>query len=214
MKGAAKLVVVVADKAYEAVLNEVFARHFEAGFGPLESRIVPDPFHDSSGKLTELLRPFLREYDHAIVLRDLAGSGHEANGARKLEEHLEAQMRANGWLHKKHAAVVTDPEIEEWLRLPSASLLELLQARAKKHRDRVKSFQGVLDNLLKTYGGRDGLGKACKPKEVFDGLVRYYGIPPANALRGFLARREPLVGCLSNSFNRLLQVLRSWFPAN
>ncbi len=212
MEGPAKLVVVVADKAYEAALNEVFARSHEAGFRPMQSRIVPDPFHDSSGRLTELLRPYLREYNHALVLRDLAGSGYEDKGARGLAERLEAQMRANGWLHKKYAAVVTEPEIEEWLRLPSASILELLEARAKRHRDRVRDFQRVVDDLIHVHGGRDGRGKACQPKEVFEGLVRHYGIPPANALLGFLAKREPFEGCLSDSFNRLLTILRSWFP--
>jgi hypothetical protein len=214
MQAPAKLVVVVADSAYEAVLNELFVRSGEAGFRQVLPRIVPDPFHDSSGKLTELLRPFLREYDHALVLRDLAGSGWEHKGARKLEEWLETQMHGNGWLHKKHAAIVTEPEIEEWLRLPSASLADLLKARAKTHRDCIKSFQNVLDDLLKQHGGRNQLGKACKPKEVFEDLVRHYGIPPANALRGFLAKREPLNGCMSHSFNRLLQILRSWFPIN
>lgn len=214
MEGSAKLIVVVADKAYERVLNEVFARHREAGFRSVDCRIVPDPFHDSSRKLTELLRPYLREYDHALVFRDLAGSGFEQKGARKLEEDLEEQMRANGWLHKKYAAIVSEPEIEDWLRLPSASLLELLQARAKKRRDQVRDSQRVLERLVTTHGGRDERGKACKPKEVFEGLVRHYGIPPANALLGFLAKREPLDGCLSHSFNRLLQVLRDWFPLN
>jgi hypothetical protein len=214
MQTAAKLVVVVADGTYEAVLKELFARSRDAGFRQLESRIVPDTYHDSSRKLTELLRPFLREYNHALVLRDLSGSGHEDKGARKLEEHLEGQMRGNGWLNKKYAAIVTEPEIEEWLRLPSPSMLELLEERARKHRDSVKTFQRVLDDLLKTHGGRDERGKACKPKEVFEKLVRHYGIPPANALRGFLAQREPLNGCRSDSFNRLLQILRSWFPAS
>jgi hypothetical protein len=214
MDGSARLVAIVADKAYEAVLNEVFARSREAGFRPIQFTIKADPFHDSSRQLTDLLRPFLREYSHALVLRDLHGSGFEDKGARKLEEHLETQMRAIGWLHKKCAAVVTEPEIEEWLRLPSPSLLELLQARARQHRDRVRLFQRVLDDLLNTHGGRDGRGKAHAPKEVFEGLVRHYGIPPANALRGFLAKREPFNGCLSDSFHRLLRFLRSWFPPN
>lgn len=212
MSNSSKLVVVVADRAYEAVLNEVLARSHEASFGPVEAKIVPDPFHDSSGKLTELLRPFLRDYDHALVLRDLAGSGSEDKGTRKLEESLEAQMRANGWLNKKYAAIVTEPEIEEWLRLPSPRLLKLLQERARKNRNKVSAFQDFLDELVKTHGGRDARGKARQPKEVFEDLVRHYGIPPANALRGFLAKREPLDGCLSDSFNRLLQILRSWFP--
>lgn len=212
MNNPSKLVVVVADRAYEAVLNEVFARSHEADFGPVDPKIVPDPFHDSSGKLTELLRPFLRDYDHALVLRDLAGSGVEAKGARILEENLEGQMRANGWLNKQCAAIVTEPEIEEWLRLPSPRLLKLLEERARKNRNTVSAFQRILDDLIQTHGGRDERGKARQPKEVFEDLVRHYGIPPANALRGFLAKREPLDGCLSDSFNRLLQTLRSWFP--
>jgi hypothetical protein len=207
-----RLVVVVADGAYEAVLKEIFERSREAGFGPVDAKIVPDPFHDSSGKLTEWLRPYLRDYDHALVLRDLAGSGFEAKGASELQGHLEAQMDKNGWRSKKRAAIVTEPEIEEWLRLPSPCLLQLLQERARKNRNTVSAFQPVLDDLLKKHGGRDKRGKARQPKEVFEGLVRHYGIPPANSLRGFLARREPLNGCLSDSFNRLLQILRSWFP--
>ena len=178
----------------------------------MQFKIVYDVFHDSSGKLVELLRPFLRDYDHALVLRDLHGSGHEKEGARKLEESLEAQMRANGWLNKKLAAIVTEPEIEEWLRLPSPHLLKLLEERARKNRNTVSAFQRVLNDLIVTHGGRDVRGKASQPKEVFEGLVRHYGIPPANTLRGFLAKREPLDGCLSDSFNRLLQILQSWFP--
>lgn len=212
MDGPAKLIVVVADKAYERVLNELLARHREAGFHAVDPRIVTDPFHDSSRNLTELLRPYLREYEHALVFRDLAGSGFETEGARRLEAELEAQMRTHGWLHKKHAAIVTEPEIEDWLRLPSASLLALLQARAKRRRDQVAAFHGVLERLVHLHGGRDPRGKAHQPKEVFEGLVRHYGIPPANALLGFLAKSEPLDGCLSPSFNRLLQVLRDWFP--
>ena len=123
-------------------------------------------------------------------------------------------MRKNGWLHKKHAAIVTQPEIEEWLRLPSSSIQELLEARAKKHRDGIKTFRRVIDELVKSYGGRDEKGKACQPKEIFEGLVRHYGIPPANALLGFLAKREPLDCCLSDSFNRLLRIFREWFPLN
>jgi hypothetical protein len=212
MNTRSKLVVVVADRAYEAVLNELFARSHQAGFDPVDLKIVPDPFHDSSGRLTELLRPFLREYDHALVLRDLAGSGFEAEGPRKLEESLEAQMAKDGWGNKKHAAIVADPEIEEWLRLPSPHLLKLLEERARKNRNTVGAFQRVLDDLIVTHAGRDKRGKANNPKEVFEGLVHHYGIPPANALRGFLAKRESLNGCLSDSFNRLLQILRSWFP--
>lgn len=207
-----KLVVVVADGTYEAVLNELFARSRQAGFGPVDFKIVPDSFHDSSGKLTELLRPFLREYNHALVLRDLAGSGFESEGARKLEERLEAQMSKDGWGNKKHAAIVTEPEIEEWLRLPSSHLLKLLEERARKNQSAVGAFQRVLNDLIVTHGGRDARGKAHKPKEVFEDLVRHYGIPPANALRGFLAKRESLNGCLSDSFNHLLKILRSWFP--
>ncbi len=148
MRSPSKLVVVVADRAYEAVLTEVFVRFHEAGFGPVDSKIVPDPFHDSSGKLTELLRPFLREYNHALVLRDFAGSGYETEGAREFEQHLEKQMHENGWSHKHYAAIVTEPEIEEWLRLPSPSMLDLLQERARKNRNAVRFFHRVLDDLI------------------------------------------------------------------
>jgi hypothetical protein len=107
---------------------------------------------------------------------------------------------------------VVEPEIEEWLRLPLASLLTLIQKRARRQRAEVKNLRAVLDNLLNQHGGRNLREKACNPKDVFAGLVRYYGIPPSVALYGYLAKHEPVNGCLSDSFNRLLQTLRSWFP--
>lgn len=50
-------------------------------------------------------------------------------------------------------------------------------------------------------------------EEVFETLMKHYGIPPANWTLGFLAERESLQDCRSRSFNRLRERLRQGFPA-
>ncbi len=212
MRPAPKLVVVVADKAYQLVLTELLARAREAGFAPPATTIVPDPFHDSSGRMADLLRPYLRDHDHALVLRDFAGSGYESQTAPRLERDLEEQICRNGWQGRKYAAIVAQPEIEDWLRLPSPAVLKLLRRYARRRKAELEDFESVLQSLITKHGGRDDRGKAHHPKEVFDDLVTYYGIPRSAGLRGYLAKHEPLSACASESFNRLLATLRFWFP--
>ena len=49
MEDPAKLVAVVADKAYESVLNEVFARSRAGGFRPVQFKIVYDDTDNTEG---------------------------------------------------------------------------------------------------------------------------------------------------------------------
>jgi len=213
----ADLVVVTPDGAYPQVVGELLKRHQSLQIRPVSTEWIKDPWRDSSGQIVTLLRPYLGICDHALVLRDLSGSGRESDGATGLEQKLRNDLQANGWNESNSDAIVVEPEIEDWLRLPSAALCDLVKERARRQKDRAAdplAIQRVVHEKLRFHGGLDARGKARKPKEVFEDVLRDFGIPRANALYGALARSESLHNCASVSFNRLVTRLQGWFPAS
>jgi hypothetical protein len=207
------LVVVTPDAAYPLVLEEFFKRHQSMGIRHISRRIIKDPLRDSSGQLPELLRPFLRHSQRALAIRDLAGSGWEDRGPAALEEWLLRQMRANGWAEGSCAAIVVDPEIEIWLRLPSEGVDELIQERARRNRLLTPAQRRQrLGEIVARLGGYTENRKPTQPKEAFAEFLRVFGMPRSNALYRWLAAEEPLEHCVTPSFLRLRDLLRSWFP--
>jgi hypothetical protein len=207
------LIVVTPDGAYPLVLEEFLARHASLGIRPVSRRIIKDPLRDSSGELPELLRPYLGKMRKALAIRDLEGSGWEGRGAAELEEHLTRRMIANGWPDDDCAAIVVQPEVEAWLRFPSAHLDQLVAERARRNRDWTSVQRSdALESLVAQFGGRDDAGKPRHPKEIFEGFLHQFGMPRSNALYQRLAQRESLASCITASFLRLRDVLRLWFP--
>lgn len=50
------------------------------------------------------------------------------------------------------------------------------------------------------------------PKECFEDILAFYGIPRSNALYRELARYESLEGCVVPSFRQFVETLKAWFP--
>jgi hypothetical protein len=71
----------------------------------------------------------------------------------------------------------------------------------------------LISQIIEKNGGRSFNGKPKHPKEVFEELLRHFGIQRSNALYGHLASVESLAKCSVPSFLRLCEMLRSWFPA-
>lgn len=186
---------------------------------PIEFGIFTDPFHDSSGKLVELARPLRPYYSHALVLRDLKGSGWEGAGEAAFETELRSQLTTIGWNHDNSDVIVTNPEIEDWLRIPSHHLIRLLQRRARRNRHQLSSVSRVREvvaRINEKHGGLNEIGKSRNPKDVFSELLMGFGVPRSNELYGYLAQYESLTSCASVSFCRAKTVLTTWFgsPSN
>ena len=114
------LVVLVADKDIEWSLRGLFTR-----YRALKIRqLAPDqdvvfhrhPHHDPGcvNGGCDFLRPFSRQFDHALMVFDLEGCGKEGNNRTAVEEEVEGRLRASGW-GERAAAVVIDPELEAWV---------------------------------------------------------------------------------------------------
>ena len=209
------LVILVPDGAYREVLQALLARPKALGLRSVSFQVVVDSFRDSSSEAVNLLRPFQRTHSRALVFRDFEGSGKEqVHSPTNLERELENEMSANGWPEGHARAVVAVPEIEDWLRLPSPHVLSLMNGLARKHvDDLVDQLVGVTDEQIVKHGGRNEYGKPCRPKEVFEDLLDHFGIRPSNSHYRYLAEHESLKSCSSPSFQRLVKILKEWFPA-
>ncbi len=207
------LVVVTPDGSYPLVIEAIFQRPQAVGIRAITREIVKDALHDSSGNAIDLLRPYLGRAKKALLIRDFEVSGWEEQGAQALRNELTGLMQTNGWAEDSCAAIVVEPEIEGWLRMPSTHLENLVREKAR--RNRAHTFEQIRDGLERIIAGRGGrasTGKAVRPKETFEDLLRLFGIPRSNAHYQFLAERESLRRCESESFNTLVEILRGWFP--
>lgn len=212
---AEKLAILVPDEAYRRILEVLLTERRESlGIRPVAFRIIKDALHDSSGEAVELLRPFRDECSHALLLRDLHGSGSEAKGAADLEAELLQSLHTSGWPQDTSAVLVVDPEVEAWLRFESVHLQNLIRERARRHRAEVDLlYRQVLQEAIRANGGENEIGKPRRPKEVLEQVLEHFGVQRSNALYGRLAEVEGLKNCKVPSFQRLVSILQSWFPA-
>ncbi|MDW8224240.1 MAG: hypothetical protein RMJ82_14950 [Gemmatales bacterium] len=210
-----KLVILVPDDAYRVILETLLTNRYKSlGIRLEDFKIKKDALRESSPEAVELLRPFQGEYSHALLVRDLEGSGSEALGAEALEKKLHQRLVASGWDEKKSAVLVVDPEVEAWLRFDSYHLQKLIRDRARRHQKNVDQlYKQVLDEAIQLNNGLNTIGKPRHPKEVFQQVLEHFGVQRSNALYGRLADVESLKGCKVPSFLRLLSLLQTWFTA-
>lgn len=206
------LVILSPDGAYKQVLPALLKRHQSLGIRAVTYDVVSDPFHDASGQIVELLRPYLKSHSKALVVRDIEGSGKEAAGAAALEAELVQSLVQNGWQAENSAALVLEPEIESWLRMGSAHMDALIKRLSRRNNEEVERWMEIADTLVQDHGGWVQDGKPARPKEVYQGVLRHYGISPSNALLGELASKESLANCAVPTFNRFRDIVRAWFP--
>lgn len=214
MSATDKLAILVPDGAYPLVLSAFLrSRKQSLGLRRVEFEIIKDAFRDSSREAVELLRPFQRLCSHALIIRDLHGSGCEDEGIDNLEARLKQEMTTSGWGGGHCEAVVVDPEIEAWLRFDSSHFHQLIRQRARRKIEwEDLLLQPLIDDLITKSGGLNTHRKPVNPKESFEEILRHFGIQRSNALYGYLATVESLKGCAVSSFNRLSDILRTWFP--
>ncbi len=208
-----EFVILCPDGAWKVVLEAMMARPASLGIRRVSHRIVVDHLRDSSGQSVELLRPFLGKANHALVVRDLHGSGRELLGEEGLELEILTQMTANGWPDGRAAAIVANPEIESWLRFDSTHFAKLLRERARKNTKDLDGWADVVARAVERHGGSGEHDKPKSPKEVFEEVAkRHFGIPTSVSLFGHLAAKESLKACRTPSFLRFAALMRAWFP--
>jgi hypothetical protein len=123
------LVVLTADKSMRLCVEAILGRAGELGLrlAADDYLVLADGGQDPGvfRRGHESLRSQLNQYHHAILMcdRDGAGAGELTRDA--MEAQMETRLAQNGW-QERSAAVVIEPELENWIWVDSAHLDNVL----------------------------------------------------------------------------------------
>jgi hypothetical protein len=201
------LVVLVADKDMEEGIKAILSNRNESlGIRKLRFEIFRSTLHDPScfAQSVELLRPFIREANWALVIFDREGSGQEDHSSQEIADDVRNNLRRNGW-EDRIIVIIIDPELERWVWSPSNQVaLEL----GWEDIDALKSWL-----VSQGYWNSDD-PKPHRPKEAMQIALRHSQIPWSASIFGKIASRIGLMACQDESFNQLKAFLQSNFPAS
>lgn len=151
----------------------------------------------------DYLRPFIRQFDYALVVFDRHGCGNEGQPPVALEEEVEERLRRNGWVDRS-AAIVLDPELEAWVWSDSPHVDVALGWTQRP--PALRSWlaeQGFLEQ---------NQVKPDRPKEAVEAVLRFVGKPRSSAIYHDLAVNISLRRCSDPAFLKLRTALQRWSP--
>jgi len=201
------LVVLVADKDMRFAVMGVLGRWQALGIRELAP--APDihvhPHRDPGclNRAHEFLRPFCRQYDHALVVFDHEGSGAERRTREQVEKDVEGRLSVSGW-GDRAAAVVVEPELEAWVWSDSPHVETTLGWQGRE--------PGLREWLLREHFLGEGEVKPSRPKEAMETAIRLAKKPRSAVLFSQLAASLSLRRCEDQAFKKLTRLLRQWFP--
>jgi len=200
------LIVRAADQDMEQALIGLFSRPESLG----TRKIVFDIFVDSARhdpgcfkKAHNFLRPFIKQYAHALVLFDHYGCGQERQSVETVQGIVENDLSSSGW-RDRSAAIVINPELEIWVWSDSPNVAECLGWQT--------SYGDLRDWLERENHWPSNQTKPTRPKEVMRMVLRRTNTPRSARIFKELGERVSLRRCEDPAFNRLCTVLRNWFP--
>jgi hypothetical protein len=196
------LIVVTADADAKLAVETLLSRNQSLGIRPVEFRCVRYQGRDAGCRslVHDFLRPFCRQYGHALVVFDRHGCGDDRE-RRAIEADVELRLTANGW--NECAAVVIDPELEAWVWSPSPAVGHALGWTANEPQLRTWLHdRGML---------QPGHAKPDVPKEAMHAALRKAGRPTSPAIFAEIAERVSFASCVDPAFEKLVATLRKWF---
>jgi len=143
-------------------------------------------------------------FRHALVVFDREGCGQDAKTRADLERQVEEALDRT-WPERRAAAIVIDPELENWVWSESPHLEEVLGWSGRK--PDLRSW------LEQTYGVVQDTSKPRRPKEALETALREVRIPRSSAIYRELADKVSLKQCRDPAFEKLKTTLVRWFPA-
>lgn len=202
------LIVLVSDRNMEHTLRQVFERHPSLKIRPIDFDIVvyvgkADP--GCCAQSHNFLRLYERDFQHALVLFDHQGSGRECGSVEEVEKEVSERLRQSGW-GERAATIVIVPELEAWVWGPSIQVERTLGWRNRPANLR----QWLQDKGL----WPEQSVKPPDPKRALETTLSELKRPRSSSIYAELASKVSLRDCRDRSFCRLVQILRSWFPAS
>lgn len=160
--------------------------------------------HDSGCRTrsAEQLRPFLNQYQHALVIFDRHGCGSEET-REQIQETVEKKLNRNGWTNNAKAIVI-DPEIETWVWNKSSGMCHALGWK--------ESYEKLREFLEEEGFWPNTNLKPPKPKESMLKILHASRVRRSPEIFFQLASTVNPRFCQDPAFKELLHTLRVWFP--
>lgn len=198
------LIALVADKSMECTLIGLLSRPLALDIRSIVYDIYVHPERDPAclHKAASFLRPHASAYRHALVVFDREGCGKEQRPRGQLEADVERTLANSGW-RDRAAAIVIDPELENWAWSDSPQV------------DRILGWAESLKGLrqwVSEQGFSISKGKPDRPKEAMEAALRQARKPRSSALFRQLGEHVSLDRCQDRAFGKLRAQLRAWFP--
>lgn len=205
--------ILVADSNMAAAFKGYFGRaqwHLSLGCAPFEvnTEIGGDLIVDEGGndpgvytKGHELLRPYQRSHERALVVLDCEWEG--SPGKQVIEQHITANLVTSGWDTDKVKVIAIDPELENWLWQDNPHVAAMLKYRG----------QPALRQWLEQNGWwPQNAAKPPRPKEAAEWVLKQTKQPRSSSIYQQLARRIGIAGCTDAAFVAMHTQLKAWFP--
>ena len=199
------IIFLLADGGMEQVLRGFLGRdqfHRSLGcekfeFDPaLDVIVAPTKDPGVYGTAHELLRPYERTHQRAVVIVDADWNG--SPGATAMREHISQRMTAR-W--QVFGVIVINPELEAWIMNENPHLASIFRCP-----------QNYRQILQQAGWWPPDLPKPPRPKEALEHLKRHHKVRVVNADFGKLATVMSVRQCQDPAFNQLRDHLRAWFP--
>ena len=199
------LVVLAADKNMEFTVKGLLNRPKRLSIRPVKFDVFVHPERDAGSlrKCDDFLRIHIKRFSFSLVMFDREGCGREQLSREELEALVEDKLSSSGWADRA-AAVVIDPELENWVWSNSPNV------------DGALGWQGVQPNLrtwlLDQNYLEEGQAKPGRPKEAMQAALRSMRKPPSSSIFKQIAESVSLKRCNDPSFLKLKKTLQNWFP--
>ena len=197
------LIVLVPDKDAQFALGGILGRHDALHTQRIEYVIFVHPLHDPGvyKNAVAFLRPYLNQYEYALVFLDREGSGQEKKSASRISDELRKQLERNGW-PERVAVIVFDPELEIWAWVDSAQMAQTLGWT---------DYRQLKNCLIQRGFWQRNSPKPQRPKEAFEWALRSKGIPRSSSIYKEIADQVRFSGCVEASFETFRTILKEWF---
>ena len=200
------LVALVADKDMEHTMRGLLSRSKALRIHDIQVDIFVHPQHDPACARNGVmfLSRWPAQYRHALLMFDFEGCGLERRHSREeIQKRLDRDFAATDW-DDRARTIVLQPELETWIWNDSP------------HVDEVVGWKGRNPTLRRWLLERnflnEGQNKPLRPKEAFLAALRETRKPKSANLFLQIAERVTLSRCRDDSFLKLVDLLRQWFP--
>lgn len=206
--------ILVADSNMAAIFRGYFKRdgwHLSLVCAPFDinTEVGGDLIVDEGGndpgvytKGHELLRPYQRSHQRALVVLDCEWEGSPGKAA--IVEHITARLIKSGWSADAVKVIVIEPELENWLWQDKPQVADVL-----RYRDGVPLRQHLANHGLWPVDA----DKPPRPKEAAEWVLKQTRQPRSSAIYQKLAEHISIKGCTDAAFGEMHAALQIWFPA-